>query len=118
MKSQNEIQISPEINLTTNEIQGNTRYIDFVFCVPSGYEPKLVGFKLNSIVEIPAGAIVSADQAPAVEPFSPSVSAPAQQNNNQPPARTQNQQRQQQTPPQRRGLSNTSRSVVGDELDE
>jgi hypothetical protein len=119
MKTQNEIQISPEIKLTTVEIQGNTRYIDFVFCLPSGYEPKLVGFKLNSIVEIPTGAIVSADQAPAVEPFSPSVSAPARQNN-QPPARTQNQQqqRQQQTRPQRRGLSDISRSVVGDELDE
>jgi hypothetical protein len=121
MKTQNEVQISPEIKLTTNEIEGNTRFIDFVFCVPSGYEPKLVGFKLNSIVEIPARAIVSADQAPAVEPFSLSETAPqTPRNNNRLPARNQNppQQQQQQTRPERRGLSDISRSVVGDELDE
>lgn len=118
LKTQNEIQVSPEIKLAVGDIEGNARYIDFVFCVPSGYEPMLVGFKLNSIVEIPTGAIVSADQAPPVEPFNPSSPAP-QRNDNQRPARTQNPpQQQQQTRPERRGLSDTSRSIIGDELDE
>jgi hypothetical protein len=120
LKSKDEIQISPEIKLTSNEIEGNTRFIDFVFCVPSGYEPTLVQFKLNSIVEIPTGALVSADQAPPVEPFSYSPSAPKGGRNNQRQALPQNQQRQrqqQQTGSRRSGLSDISRSVVGD-LDE
>jgi hypothetical protein len=119
MKSQNEIQISPEIKLTANDIEGSARYIDFVFCVPSGYEEKYVGFKLNSIVEIPKGAIVPADQAPAVEPFSYSPGAPKGGRNNQRQSQPQNQQpQQQQTSQRRQGLSDISRSVVGDQFDE
>ncbi|MHC4324169.1 MAG: hypothetical protein ACYSUX_07840 [Planctomycetota bacterium] len=121
LKSKDEIQISPEIKLDTRNIEGNTRFIDFVFCVPSGYEPSLVGFKLNSIVEIPEGAIVSADQAPAAEPFSSSASAPPQRNNNtQRPAQNQSppQRQQQQNDSGRSGLSDISRSVVGDGFDE
>ena len=121
LKSKDEIQISPEIKLTRNDIEGNARYIDFVFCVPSGYDPTLVQFKLNSIVEIPTGAIVSADQAPPVTPFSYSPSAPQSTGNTQrqaQPQYQQQQQRQQQQPGSRRsGLSDISRSVVGD-LDE
>jgi len=119
LKSKDQLQISPKITLNVNEIEGNTRYIDFVFCVPTGYEPAMVGFKLNSIVEIPPGAIVSADQAPEIIPFSPSASAPRSSRNNQrPAARRQPQPQQQQTRPERRGLSDISRSVVGDEFDE
>ena len=121
LKSKDEIQISPEIKLSTDNIQGNARFIDFVFCVPSGFEPALVQFKLNSVVEIPPGAIVSADQAPEVVPFSYSPSAAQSSGNTQRPARTQRQQQQQQQQParpQRRGPSDISRSILGDELDE
>jgi hypothetical protein len=119
LKTKDEIQISPEIKLNTADIQDNARYIDFVFCVPSGYEPKLVGFKLNSIVEIPTGAIVSADQAPEVVPFSYTASAPQTGSNIQKPAaQSPPQQQQQQTRPGKSGLSNISRSVVGDDIDE
>jgi hypothetical protein len=122
MKSKDEIQISPEIKLKSNDIQGNVRYIDFVFCVPSGYDPAIVQFKLNSIVEIPTGAIVSADQAPPVEPFDYSAPAPQGGRNNQRQAPPQNQQQrpqqQQQDRSRRSGLSDISRSVVGDQLDE
>ena len=120
LKSKDEIQISPEIKLAPNDIEGNFRYIDFVFCVPSGYDPTLVQFKLNSIVEIPTGAIVSADQAPPVEPFSYSAPAPQGSRNTQRPAQPQyqQQQQQQQTGSRRSGFSDISRSVVGDELDE
>jgi hypothetical protein len=121
MKTKDEIQISPEIKLNANDIGGNAKYIDFVFCVPSGFEPSLVEFKLNSVVDIPTGAIVSADQAPAVEPFNYSPAAPQGGRNNQPrtqnpPQQPQRQQRQQNRSG-RSGLSDISRSVVGDELD-
>jgi hypothetical protein len=119
LKTKDEMEISPEIKIATVDIEGNARYIDFVFCVPSGYDPKLVEFKLNSIVEIPTGAIVSADQAPAVSPFKSSASAPQSNSNTQRPAGTQSQpQQQQQTSPRRSGLSDISRSVVGDGFDE
>jgi hypothetical protein len=121
LKSKDQIQISPEIKLETRNIEGNARFIDFVFCVPSGFDPTLVQFKLNSVIEIPAGAIVSADQAPEVVPFSYSPSAPQSTSNAQRPARTQRQQQQpQQQParPGRRGPSDITRSIIGDELDE
>ena len=119
LKTKDEMEISPEMKISTSDIEGNARYIDFVFCVPSGYDPKLVEFKLNSIVEIPTGAIVSADQAPAVSPFKSSASAPQSNSNTQRPAGTQSQpQQQQQTSPRRSGLSDISRSVVGDGFDE
>jgi len=118
LKSKDEIQISPEINLSTKDIEGNTRYIDFVFCVPSGYDPTLVGFKLNSIVEIPTGAIVSAEQAPQVEPFS--ASAPATKSDKKQKTESAQRQKQQQQPTQNEGggLSDISRSVVGDGFEE
>jgi len=120
LKSENEIQISPKIKLSTDNIQGNAKFIDFVFCVPSGFDAAIVEFKLNSVVEIPAGATVSADQAPEVSPFSYSPSAPQSTSNAQRPARPQSQPQQQQQParPQRRGPSDISRSIIGDELDE
>jgi hypothetical protein len=126
LKAKDEMEISPEIKVTSADIEGNARFIDFVFCVPSAFEPKLVEFKLNSIVEIPTGAIVLADQAPAVEPFKSSAPAPQGSSNTQKPPRTQNQpqqpqrqqQQRQQARPGRSGLSDISRSVVGDELDE
>jgi len=118
MKTKDQIQISPEIKLAAGDIEDSTRFIDFVFCVPSGYDPALVEFKLNSIVEIPTGAIVTADQAPDVVPFSYSPSAPQSNTNTQEPPRTQSRPQQQQARPGRRGLSDISRSVVGDELDE
>jgi len=122
LKSKDEIQISPEIKLASNDVEGNARYIDFVFCVPSSYDPTLVQFKLNSIVEIPTGAIVSADQAPEVVPFSYSAPAPQGGSNTQRQAQPQyqqprQQQQQQQSGSRRSGLSDTSRSIVGD-LDE
>ena len=59
------IQITPEIELERDDFDNTgKKYIDFVFCIPNGFEPILVEFKLNSIVEIPSKAIVSADQAP------------------------------------------------------
>ena len=73
IKSADEIGINPDVKLTGNDFgNDNTKEIDFVFCVPSGYEPVLAEFKLNSISQITPGLIVSADQAPPVVTFSPS----------------------------------------------
>jgi hypothetical protein len=121
MKTKDEMEASPEIKLATSDFEGNVRFIDFVFCVPSGFEPALVEFKLNSIAEIRTGAIITADQAPAVAPFSSSsTSAPKSNSNTQsnaPRTQSQPQQQQQQTGSRRSGLSDISRSVVGDEFD-
>jgi len=118
LKTKDEIQISPEIKLEAKNIEGSARFIDFVFCVPSGFEPELVQFKLNSIVQIPTGAIVTADKAPPVEPFSYSAPAPQGNRNNQRQSQSRNQQPRQQTGSRKRGLSDISKSVVGDEFDE
>ena len=121
MKTKDEMEASAEIKLSTSDFEGNARFIDFVFCVPSGFEPAMVEFKLNSIVEIRTGAIVTADQAPAVAPFSSSsTSAPQNSSNTQrpPTTQTQSQPQQQQARPGRSGLSDISRSVVGDDFDE
>jgi hypothetical protein len=83
LKSANEIQVSPEIKLATDNFKRNsdTKEIDFVFRVPSGFEPALVQYKLNSVVEIPQRAIVSIDQAPAPATFNPGSSSGGNQGN-------------------------------------
>jgi len=58
LKTANDIGIAAEIKVTS-EGGGTERPIDFVFCVPSGHEPVVVEYKLNSIVEIAPGAIVT-----------------------------------------------------------
>jgi hypothetical protein len=77
LKSANEISIADEIKLSTDDFarNANIKDIDFVFRIPTGFEPVLVEFKLNSIVEIPARAIVPADQAPAPAIFAPRTSS-------------------------------------------
>ena len=117
LKAKDEMELFPELNIAIGDVEGYARYIVFVFCVPSGYEPAMVEFKLNSIVEIPTEAIVSADQAPAVSPFKSSAPAPQSNSNTQRPPETQNQS-QQQPRRGRSGLSDISRSVVGDDFDE
>jgi hypothetical protein len=118
LKSADQIQVSPQIKVGTDDFQDNagTKYIDFVFCVPNGFDPVLVELKLNSVVEIPRGAIVSADQAPAPAFFSP---APERKRDTAKPAeQPSGPPEQQQTTPGRRGLSGASKSVTGVDLDE
>ncbi len=69
LKSANELQTSLLIQLTNADFadQARAKYIDFVFCVPRGFVPALVEFKLNSVAEVPTP--VPADQAPQVMPF-------------------------------------------------
>ncbi|MBN1804840.1 MAG: CvpA family protein [Sedimentisphaerales bacterium] len=67
MKDAGRIQTSTEITLKSNEHFENNamqKWIDFVFCIPRDYQPVLVQFKQNNILEISTRAIVTADKAP------------------------------------------------------
>ena len=122
LRTASEIQVVPEIKLDARRVDGSEQLIDFVFCVPSGHEPVVVQYKLNSIAEIAPGAIVT-DPAkiPAPATFNASSGGNRQRNNNRPnnSSNPPGGQPQTQTDPQgRRGLSDTSRSIVGTDLDE
>lgn len=71
MKAADQIQVSTEMKITSSDFERNAKdkWIDFVFCIPRDFEPVLLEFKQNSIVEIPKRAIVTADQAPPPEFF-------------------------------------------------
>lgn len=120
------LQISPLIKVGTDNFaeDANSKYIDFVFCVPNGFEPVLVELKLNSVVEIPRGAIVSADQAPAPAFFSPVAEKKGDSGGNKPGRssnrRQQRQEQQQEAPSANRGsgLSGLSKSVTGVDVEE
>jgi uncharacterized membrane protein YgcG len=66
---QDQIQVSNEIQLDSRRDFGDapSREIDFVFCVPSGYTPVLVEFKLNSAAQIMKNTILT-DVAEAPQP--------------------------------------------------
>ena len=132
LRTADEIQVSPEIKVTGD---GSTagKFIDFVFCVPSGHDPVLIQYKMNTIVEIPPGpgAIVTDPAQIPTEPAtfdSSSSSSGARgggggrrgnrgnQSRNRPPGPAQEQP---QTPAGRgSGLSDTSKSIVGPGFDE
>lgn len=120
LKSENEIQIRPEINLSSSDFESNadTKEIDFVFRIPNGYEPVLVQYKLNSIVEIPQRSIVSLDQAPPPVTFTPKASSEGDTGTARPSRSSERAPRQQrQTPPGGRGPGGGGRSFT-DELDQ
>ncbi len=67
LKAPDQIQVSTEIKLDNrDDFRGNARVklIDFVFCIPRDYEPILVEFKQNTILEISPRSIVNTDKAP------------------------------------------------------
>ena len=125
----NKLQIAPLIKVGSNDFGegANSKYIDFVFCVPNGFEPALVELKLNSVVEIPRGAIVSADQAPAPAFYTPSAEKSGDSGDRSSrSSRRQRQQEQQQQEQQQEapsadrgsGLSDLSRSVTGVDVEQ
>ncbi|MCP4263390.1 MAG: hypothetical protein GY774_38670 [Planctomycetes bacterium] len=75
LKAADQIQVSTEIKLDRDkDFKNNARekWIDFVFCIPRDYEPVLVEFKQNNILQISSRGIVSADKAPSPELFTQS----------------------------------------------
>jgi len=53
-----QMEVTKEIKLEAQNIDGSTKDIDFVFCIPNGYAPVLVEFKLNNIAQISQSAIL------------------------------------------------------------
>lgn len=112
--------LSEVITIQSSDVPGDLLTMDLVFSVPTNLAPALVGFKRNNLAQVsavaapedapqpiafgaPAPQAVPAPETPAAPPSEP---APA-------PSR--------QAPGSRgrgRGLSDISRSIVGDELDE
>jgi len=90
--------------------QERVKWIDFAFYLPKGFVPVLVEFKLNSIVEVPSR--VPAEQAPPAIPFIES----AMKEQEQGAAGTDRPSSPSPSPPaRRRGLSDISRSIIGDQ---
>lgn len=118
LRAADEIQVSPGMKIEREDFDRNAsrKPIDFVFCVPSGFEPVLIQFKLNSIAEIPLSAIVSADKAP--EEAAPFISSFDGKEEAQKTDRPSDASKQSGTSPERRGLSNISKTVTGLDLDE
>lgn len=116
LKAADQVQVSPLIKVGNSDFEesAGTKYIDFVFCIPNGFDPVLVELKLNSIVEIPRNAIVPADQAPAPAPFTP---APEKKRETRRPAEPSSPE-QQAAPREGRDRGGAGRSVTGIDLDE
>jgi len=119
LKAQNQLQkkrLNEKIKIESSALEDKVKWIDFAFDVPNGYVPALAEFKLNSIAVIETST--SAEQSPPVIPFSqpsdkgqdaaePAASA-IPDTNRQP----------KNTASKRRGLSDFSRSIVGDQSNE
>ena len=119
------IQITPEIELKRDDFDNNTnkKFIDFVFCIPNGFEPVLVEFKLNSIVEIPSKAIVSVDETPPAATLGQPPSEPEE--TTEEPERPETPATPAPSPPtesenttQRRTPSGLTESITGLQLDD
>ena len=59
LRRADQIQVASEVRVMTEGFNNGERFIDFVFNVPSGHEPVLVEYKMNSVVEIARTAIVT-----------------------------------------------------------
>ena len=119
LKAADDIQVSPGMKIERDDFAQDTskKPIDFVFCVPNGFEPVLVQFKLNSIAEIPPSAIVPLDKAP--QEAAVFISRPEEtQKEAEQTGRPSDQSRRPRPAPDRRGLSNTTRTITGIDLDE
>ncbi|UCF16973.1 MAG: hypothetical protein JSW59_05835, partial [Phycisphaerales bacterium] len=117
LKTADQIQVASEVRVEPQDFDGNERFIDFVFNVPSGHEPVLIEYKMNSIVEIAPMAIVTdSSNIPAPATFNSTSGGGGNRSRNN---RNRAQRSPSETSPGRRpGLSDTSRSIVGPDFDE
>jgi hypothetical protein len=72
LKTANQLQIkqlNDQIEIESADFKGRTRWIDFAFYVPNGFQPTLVEFKQNNIAQV--APAVGAEQAPPTEPLVP-----------------------------------------------
>ncbi len=116
--------LSEIVKLERSVFTGNVKYIDFGFFVPNNFTPVLLEFKLNNTALVPAP--VSVEQAPDVIPFDAKPSEdqkpaerPEQTSTDVTPTPSESEPEGSESLPERRGeLSDISRSIVGDQLDE
>jgi hypothetical protein len=59
--------LADKISLQSQDFQQGTKYIDFAFAVPDGFEPTVVAFKANDLAMV--SPLVTADEAPKPMPF-------------------------------------------------
>lgn len=118
LRAAEQIQVSRIIKIERNDFAGDDRvkWIDFVFCVPSGFTPTLLEFKLNNIVQIRPNAILNAAQTPPEPVFF--QSSTIKDNTQEPDIPSKPPSEQSDAPPQRNQLSDISRSVIGGQLEE
>lgn len=120
LKAANQLQekkLNDLIKIDRSSFTESVKWIDFAFYVPADFVPLVVEFKLNNIAEVPPP--VSADQAPPAVPFieqseteksaAPSGSA-SEQGASVP--------EEKKSDSKKGGLSNISKSIVGDQFDE
>ncbi len=72
LRTANQLQtrkLTEPIKIQKADIMGTSRWVDFAFYMPQGYEPVAVAFKANAIAEVPGMA--GADERPKPEPFVP-----------------------------------------------
>lgn len=71
LTAQDQMQAFSEIQLDNDSFgEGSSKEIDFVFCLPTGYTPVLVEFKINSVAQISSGAILKdASEVPEAATF-------------------------------------------------
>jgi hypothetical protein len=122
MQNKDQLQIKKlddMVKLDRSAFAGGTKYIDFGFYVPTDFTPVLLEFKLNNIVQVPAP--VSVEQAPEVIPFSVKPAEdekPGSKPEQQPRENESSKSKQPENPQQKRGISDISRNIIGDQLDE
>lgn len=92
------------------------KWIDLAFFVPKGLAPVLVEFKQNNIAEVPPP--VRAEQAPSITPFVEPSEKGSDARRRDSSSEQPRPSDQPETPSGKRGLSNFSRSIVGNQLDE
>lgn len=114
LRTADQIQVAAEMKVTS-EGGGTEQLIDFVFCVPSGHEPVMVQYKLNSVVEIAPGAIVTdSTKIPEIAATFNALPGAKQNRNNNRPNRPERQQPQSEPAPEgRSGLSDIGKSILG-----
>lgn len=119
LKAQNRLQkkkLNEKIQIQRSDLEDNVKWIDFAFDVPNGYVPALIEFKLNSIAVIETSA--PAEQPPPAIPFSQPSDKERNTGESGTSAKPGTKRQPTSTGSERRGLSDFSRSIVGDQFDE
>jgi hypothetical protein len=113
--------LDDQIRLGADDFKDRVGWIDFAFHVPNDFVPVLVEFKLNNIVQVQPP--VPAEQAPQVEPFGEKseirqdIKEP-DKDIQEPAEGVPSSSKGTKVPSKKKGLSDFSRGIIGDQLEE